>query len=62
MRRVLTEPLADLTQELHIEVSPDSTYGLIARINLQQPIDNYEAIATQRLSLFKLRYNLETIE
>lgn len=32
MCRILTEPVADLAQELYLEVSPDST---LARINLQ---------------------------
>lgn len=59
MRRVLTERLADLAQEVHIEVSPDSTYGMFARIKMQQPKNNCEHIATQRLSLFKLRFSLE---
>ncbi len=62
MRRVLTERLADLAQELQIEVSSDSTYGMFARVSMQKPSANWESIATTRLSLFKLGYSLEATD
>jgi len=35
---------------------------MFARIGLQQPKDNQENVATKRLSLFKLRYTLESAD
>lgn len=59
-RRVLTERLTDLAKSLDIAVVSDSTYGLYAQIKLQQPCANWQALAKQRLDLFKLRYSLES--
>lgn len=61
-RRVLTERLADLAQEVQIEVSTDSTHGIFARISLQQPSAHWESMASTRLSLFKLGYSLEATD
>ncbi|WP_205342434.1 acyl-CoA synthetase [Denitrificimonas caeni] len=58
MRRVLLERLADLAEEVQIEVSADATYGMFAEIKLQHPSLNWQANAKQRLDLFKLRYSL----
>lgn len=58
MRRVLLERLADLAEEVQIEVSADARYGMFAEIKLQRPSLNWQANAKQRLDLFKLRYSL----
>ena len=62
MRRVLLERLGDLAQEVNIEVVSDVKYGLSAQITVQQPIGNWQSIASERLSLFKLHYNLAVQE
>ncbi len=58
MRRTLLDRLADLAETLHVELRPDSRYGMHAEIQVTQPIANWQALAEQRLSLFKLSYHL----
>lgn len=60
MRRVLLERLADLGSDVHIEVISDTKYGISAHIKVQNPKDNWQVIATERLSLLKLNYSFET--
>ena len=60
MRRVLLERLGDLAAIVQVEVVADTKYGMSAKITMEQPSNNWYAITTQRLSLFKLHYSLES--
>ncbi len=57
-RRVLSDSLADLGQQVEITVSSDAQYGMTAQIHIHQPRDDWGAQAQQRLSQFKLQYTL----
>ena len=57
-RRVLSDSLADLGQQVEITVSSDAQYGMTAQIHIHQPRDDWDAQAQQRLSQFKLQYTL----
>ena len=59
-RHVLNERLADLAKVVHITVINDTKYAISAQIRMQQPTNNWQTIAIERLGLFKLHYNLET--
>lgn len=58
MRRTLLERLGDLAQSLLVEVRTDAQYGMHADIQAIQPIVNWQTLAQQRLTLFKLSYTL----
>ena len=59
MQRTLLEHLADLAESLIIDVRADAQYGMHADIQAIQPIADWQALAEQRLGLFKLSYNLQ---
>lgn len=58
VRRTLLERLGDLAQSLLVEVRTDAQYGMHADIQAIQPIVNWQTLAQQRLTLFKLSYTL----
>lgn len=58
MHRTLLERLADLAETLIIEVRADAQYGMHADIQAIQPTTDWQALAKQRLALFKLSYNM----
>lgn len=58
MRRTLLERLGDLAQSLLVEVRTDAQYGMHADIQAIQPIVDWQTLAQQRLTLFKLSYTL----
>ena len=58
MRRTLLERLGDLAQSLLVEVRIDAQYGMHADIQAIQPIVEWQTLAQQRLTLFKLSYTL----
>ncbi len=60
MHRTLLERLHDLAEALDIQVRADSQYGMHADIQVTHPKTGWQALAKQRLSLFKLSYNLLT--
>lgn len=62
VRRVLAERLADLAKQVDIAVVKDAKHGISAQIKVQQPISDWERLATERLALFKLHYSLALLE
>lgn len=58
MRRTLLERLGDLAQSLLVEVRTDAQYGMHADIQAIQPIVDWQTLAQQHLTLFKLSYTL----
>ncbi|MBO6228896.1 MAG: hypothetical protein J6N68_14755, partial [Shewanella sp.] len=58
MRRTLLERLEDLAKTLQVDVRSDSQYGMHADIQAIHPVEKWISVAEQRLSLFKLSYNL----
>lgn len=61
MRRVLVERLTDLAVSVQVDVTADAQFGMHAHIQVQQPQQDWETLAQQRLNLFKLNYTLQRI-